>query len=183
MKKELTEEENKPINLPLTDDDVISCISPADLEQSVFPRVNVKIVNGSTNELPKMADIGSAGCDLRAYLPNGDIVIKPQTRTLVGTGIHIQMPVGIEAQVRSRSGLAFKNGIFVLNGVGTIDSTYTGDIGVILYNSSDAPFTITNGDRIAQMVIAPYFVPNWVSATELDETERGDGGFGHSGIK
>lgn len=148
-----------------------------------IPRTSVKIVNESKNKLPEIADIGSAGCDLRANLPKGNVILKPREKVLISTGLHIQLPIGLEAQVRSRSGLTLKHGIIVLNGVGTIDSTYTGDIGVILYNTSDEVFVIDNGDRIAQLVIAPYTLPSWCPVTELDKTERGDGGFGHSGIK
>lgn len=146
--------------------------------------VRVKVINASeTNKLPENADSGSAGYDLRADISKEPITIAPGERALVSTGLSIQLPNGLEAQVRPRSGLALKKGITVLNSPGTIDSSYTGDIGVILYNSSDTPFVVSNGDRIAQMVIAPYYNIAWDEAELLDETERGSGGFGHSGVK
>lgn len=144
--------------------------------------MEVKIVNNSKHQLPTYATMYSAGMDLRADI-DGDIVIKPLERVLIPTNIKIQLPIGYEAQIRARSGLALKYGITVLNGVGTIDSDYTGNIGVILVNLSNEPFTVKDGERIAQMVVAKHESVTWNSVDVLDNTERGNGGFGSSGIK
>ena len=140
----------------------------------------VKIISASGN-LPQYKTIGSAGMDLQACIEN-PIVISPHKRKLIPTGLRIQLPYGYEAQIRPRSGLALKNGITVLNSPGTIDSDYTGEIGVVLYNSSDSAFTVRDGDRIAQMVIAKYEKIIWLTVDELEPTQRGEGGFGHTGI-
>lgn len=140
----------------------------------------VKIVSDSGN-LPQYKTIGSAGMDLQACIEN-PIVISPHKRKLIPTGLRIQLPYGYEAQIRPRSGLALKYGITVLNSPGTIDSDYTGEIGVVLYNSSDSAFIVRDGDRIAQMVIAKYEKVDWTVVDELEPTQRGDGGFGHTGI-
>lgn len=145
--------------------------------------MEIKVVNKSENKLPEYKTIGAAGCDIAAYLPDGAVTLKPNERKLIHTGIFIQLPIGFEAQVRSRSGLALKSGIVVLNSPGTIDADYRGEIGVILYNSSDVDFVVNSGDRIAQLVIARYEQASFKEVEELDETERADGGFGHSGIK
>lgn len=142
--------------------------------------MEIKIINQSDNELPKYATDLSAGMDLRAFI-QGEIVLNPMERTLVHTGIHIELPEGYEAQIRPRSGLALKSGITIMNSPGTIDADYRGEIGIILANLSNEPFTIKNGDRIAQMVIAKYEHINWKEVSVLSETERADGGFGHSG--
>lgn len=144
--------------------------------------VNIKIVNKSANPLPSYATPGSAGMDLRANLSD-DVTIKPLARAIVPTGIFIQLPEGYEAQIRPRSGLAAKSGITVLNTPGTIDSDYRGEICAILVNLSDKPFTIHNGDRICQMVIARHEFASFTQVDSLDSSERGEGGFGHSGIK
>lgn len=144
--------------------------------------MKVQIVNNSKHELPKYATKLSAGMDLRANIEE-PIVLQPGERRLIPTGIHIGLPQGYEAQVRPRSGLALKHGITCLNSPGTIDADYTGDVGVILINHGQAPFTINDGDRIAQMVIAKYKQVTWVEVEELQATERGDGGFGHTGKK
>lgn len=144
-------------------------------------KVIVKIINKSNNGLPTYADNGAAGMDLKANLEES-IVLKPLEHTLVPTGIHIQLPTGYEAQIRPRSGLAIKNGITVLNSPGTIDSSYTGEIKAIIVNLSNEEFTINNGDRICQMVIAKHETAEFVEVEALDKTERGDGGFGHTGI-
>ena len=144
--------------------------------------MKVQIVNNSKHELPKYATKLSAGMDLRANIEE-PIVLQPGERRLIPTGIHIGLPQGYEAQVRPRSGLALKHGITCLNSPGTIDADYTGDVGVILINHGQKPFTINDGDRIAQMVIAKYKQVTWVEVEELQATERGDGGFGHTGKK
>lgn len=144
--------------------------------------MKVQIVNNSKHELPKYATKLSAGMDLRANIEE-PIVLQPGERRLIPTGIHIGLPQGYEAQVRPRSGLALKHGLTCLNSPGTIDADYTGDVGVILINHGQEPFTINDGDRIAQMVIAKYKQVTWVEVEELQATERGDGGFGHTGKK
>lgn len=145
-------------------------------------KIKVRIINKSKNELPAYATPQSAGMDLRANLPN-PVTLAPMSRELIGTGLFIELPKGFEAQVRPRSGLALKNGITVLNSPGTIDADYRGEIKVLLVNLSSEPFTIYNGDRIAQMVIARHEQAELVLADKLDETERGEGGFCHTGIK
>jgi len=140
----------------------------------------VDIVNISNNKLPKYETLLSAGMDLRAYLEE-PIVLKPHQRTLVKTGLFISLKPGYEAQVRPRSGLALKKGISVLNSPGTIDADYRGEIGVILINLSDSDFKIDSGDRIAQMVIAKHETVSWKSVDKLDDSLRGDKGFGSTG--
>lgn len=144
--------------------------------------ISVKIVNKSNNDLPHYGTVGSAGVDLRASLiPGEELIIKPGQRVLVGTGLFIGLPVGYEAQIRPRSGLAIKHGITVLNSPGTIDSDYRGEIKVILINHSNEEFKVMNGDRICQMVITKYDQVHWETVESLDSTERGEGGFGHTG--
>lgn len=147
--------------------------------------MKVKIVNKSEFDLPKYQTSGSAGMDLRAFITqnNGIISLSPMERKMIPTGIYIQLPEGYEAQVRCRSGMAIKNGIAVINGIGTIDSDYRGECCVLLVNLSDSFFEIHNGDRIAQMVINKYEKCEWDETTELDNTERGQGGFSSTGIK
>lgn len=140
----------------------------------------VKVINKSNNPLPEYSTPLSAGFDLRANLDNIEI-LKPGERKLVGTGLFIALEPGYEAQVRPRSGLALKKGITVLNAPGTVDADYRGEVGVILYNASNEDFEIVPGERIAQMVIAKYERIDWKQVETLDETERGAGGFGHSG--
>lgn len=142
----------------------------------------VKVVNQSKHELPQYATQSSAGLDLRANL-DAPVELKPLQRTLVPTGLYIELPHGYEAQIRPRSGLAFKNGITVLNSPGTIDADYRGEVKVLLVNLSDAPFVINDGERIAQMVIARHEQISWESVSSLEETQRGAGGFGHTGTK
>jgi len=132
--------------------------------------------------LPNYETIASAGMDLRANLSEARI-LKPLERSIVGTGLYIELPIGYEAQVRPRSGLAAKKGITVLNAPGTIDADYRGEIGVILVNLSNEEFVIENGERIAQLVIAKHERADWIEVTELTETSRGEGGFGSTGIK
>lgn len=140
----------------------------------------LRIVNTSNNELPTYATKGSAGMDLRANLQE-DVVIAPGERKLISTGLKISLPIGYEAQIRPRSGLALKKGVTVLNSPGTVDSDYIGDIGVILINHGEESFTVSNGDRIAQMVIAKHETVEFEQVESLDETERGAGGFGSTG--
>lgn len=144
--------------------------------------IDVKIINTSNNDLPAYSTLQSAGMDLRAYLTES-VTLMPGERKLIGTGLYIALPEGYEAQIRPRSGLALKKGITVLNAPGTIDADYRGEIKVILYNASNEEFIVSSGERIAQMVIAKHEKANFIEVTSLDETERGDGGFGHSGIK
>lgn len=143
--------------------------------------MEVKIVNKSDNQLPAYETVNSAGMDLRAYLPEGAIVIKPLQRVLVPTGLFMEIPEGYEGQVRPRSGLAIKNGITVLNTPGTIDADYRGEVKIILINLSDTDFTINSGDRIAQIIFAKCEQMEVVNVETLSETERGAGGFGHTG--
>ena len=144
--------------------------------------MEVKIINRSHHALPAYATEQSAGMDLRASIDE-PIVLQPLERRLVPTGLYIALPVGFEAQIRPRSGLALKKGITLLNTPGTIDADYRGEIGVIMINLSKEPFEIQDGDRIAQMVIARNEHAEWVDVDVLDETERGAGGFGHTGVK
>ena len=144
--------------------------------------MKIRIVNKSTNALPQYATSQSAGIDLRANLSEA-ITLKPMERKLIPTGLFIELPEGYEAQIRPRSGLALKHGITVLNTPGTIDADYRGEIGVILINLSNEDFTIEHGERICQMVIARHEQAEWIQVDELNETERGAGGFGHTGKK
>ena len=144
--------------------------------------VKVKIVNKSKNTIPEYTTIGSAGMDIRANI-EAPIDIPPMNRRLIPTGLYIQLPLGYEAQVRPRSGLALKHGITVLNAPGTVDADYRGEVGVILYNASKEDFIIEPGERIAQMVIAKHEQISWEQVEILDETERGAGGYGHTGVK
>jgi dUTP diphosphatase len=142
--------------------------------------LNIKIVNHSHHPLPAYATALSAGMDLRANL-DSPIVLPPLGRALIPTGLFMAIPAGYEAQVRPRSGLALKKGITLLNTPGTIDADYRGELGVILVNLSNEPFTVNDGERIAQLVVARHEVVEWASVEVLDETERGEGGFGHTG--
>lgn len=142
--------------------------------------MQVKIINTSRHALPAYATDASAGMDLRANLSE-PVTLKPLERRLIPTGLFIELPVGYEAQIRPRSGLALKHGITVLNSPGTIDADYRGEIGVILVNLSATEFVVADGERICQMVIARHEQAEWVEVAELDATERGAGGFGHTG--
>lgn len=121
--------------------------------------------------------------DVRAYLPEAPVVLKPLERALIPTGLYLQLPEGLECQIRPRSGLAIKHGITILNAPGTVDSDYRGEIGIIIANMSSEPFTIADGERICQMVIAPYQRVEWEPVSRIDRTERGDGAFGHTGVE
>ena len=144
--------------------------------------LKINVVNKGHQPLPQYATPQSAGMDLRANL-DAPVMLKPLERKLIPTGLHIALPVGYEAQVRPRSGLALKKGITVLNTPGTIDADYRGEIGVILINLSQEDFVIEDGERIAQMVIARHEQGEFIAVEVLDETERGEGGFGHTGKK
>ena len=142
--------------------------------------MKVKIINKSNNPTPTYETSLSAGMDLRAYI-EGPITLSPGERKLIKTGLHIELPEGYEAQVRPRSGLAFKKGITVLNSPGTIDADYRGDIGVILINHSNEEFAVNSGDRIAQLVISKFEKVDWETSDEINSTSRGDSGFGSTG--
>lgn len=144
--------------------------------------VKIKIVNRGRQQLPAYATELSAGMDLRANIDES-ITLNPMERRIIPTGLYMALPPGYEAQVRPRSGLAFKHGITVLNSPGTIDADYRGEIGVLLVNLSNEPFVITEGERIAQMVIARHEKGQFEVVDELDQTERGEGGYGHTGVK
>ena len=144
--------------------------------------MKIKIVNKSKHPLPEYATPGSAGMDLRANI-DAPITLAPGERKLIPTGIYIALPVGYEAQVRPRSGLALKYGIGLANMLGTVDSDYRADVGVILINLGQEDFVVNDGERIAQMVIAKHETAEWDVVEELDETERGEGGYGHTGVK
>jgi dUTP pyrophosphatase len=143
--------------------------------------IQVKIISES-GILPTYETIGSAGLDVRAYL-NAPILLKPGERVLIPTGLRIELPMGLEAQIRARSGLSIKHGLAMVNGVGTIDSDYRGEIMLPVINLGEENVLIENGDRLAQMVIARYERVTWESTTQLNQTERSEGGFGHTGIK
>ena len=144
--------------------------------------MKIQVVNKGHQPLPAYATVQSAGMDLRANIDE-PIVLKPLERRLIPTGLHIALPAGNEAQVRPRSGLALKKGITVLNSPGTVDADYRGEVGVLLINLSQEDFVINDGERIAQMVIARHEQAEFVEVEVLDETERGEGGYGHTGVK
>ncbi|MBQ9655633.1 MAG: dUTP diphosphatase [Prevotella sp.] len=144
--------------------------------------IKVKVVNRGHQQLPAYATTQSAGMDLRANLSE-PVTLRPMERRLIPTGLHIALPEGFEAQVRPRSGLALKHGLTVLNTPGTIDADYRGEIGVVLVNLSQEDFTVNDGERIAQLVIARYEQAELTPVEVLDETARGEGGYGHTGVK
>ena len=144
--------------------------------------MKISIINKSNNPLPKYESRLAAGMDIRAYLPES-VTLQPMERRLIPTGLFISLPEGYEAQIRPRSGLALKRGLTVLNTPGTIDADYRGEIGVVLVNLSQDPFTVHPGERVAQLVVARYEQADLVSVDVLDETERGEGGYGHTGVK
>ena len=144
--------------------------------------IKIPVVNRGHQQLPAYATTQSAGMDLRANL-DAPVTLRPMERRLIPTGLHIALPEGYEAQVRPRSGLALKHGLTVLNAPGTIDADYRGDIGVVLINLSTEDFVVNDGERIAQLVIARYEQAELQLVEELDETERGEGGYGHTGVK
>ncbi len=142
--------------------------------------MKIKIINKSKHNLPSYTTINSAGMDLRANIDN-DIIIKPFERVLINTGLFLEIPVGYEAQIRPRSGLAIKNGITILNSPGTIDSDYRGEVCVIMINLSDKEFVVKDGERICQLVVTKHERVEWEEAEQLVKTDRGEGGFGHTG--
>jgi dUTP pyrophosphatase len=144
--------------------------------------MEIKIVNKSNNKLPEYSTELSAGMDLRASLTE-PVVLKPLERKLIPTGLFVEIPAGFEAQIRPRSGLALKKGITVLNSPGTIDADYRGEVGIILINLSNEDFVVESGERICQMIIASHETVQWNLVEKLEETERGQGGFGHTGKK
>jgi len=144
--------------------------------------MQVKIINQSKHPLPNYQTEASAGMDLRAELTES-VTLKPLERKLVGTGLYLELPLGFEAQIRPRSGLAFKHGLTVLNSPGTIDADYRGEIKVLLVNLSDTNFIVNDGERIAQMVIAKHETVTWETSESLSDTERGAGGYGSTGVK
>lgn len=143
--------------------------------------MNIRIINRSKNNLPAYETVHSAGMDLRADLES-PVRLNPLERKLIPTGLHIELPEGFEAQIRPRSGLAFKHGISIVNSPGTIDADYRGEIKVLLINLSTEPFEINTGDRIAQMIVAKHEKVNWQQVEVLNETSRGAGGYGHTGV-
>ncbi|MDB5121006.1 MAG: dUTP pyrophosphatase [Sphingobacteriales bacterium] len=143
--------------------------------------MNIRIINKSENVLPSYETIASAGMDLRADVTE-TIILKPLERLLIPTGLFIELPIGYEAQIRPRSGLAFKHGITILNSPGTIDADYRGEVKILLINLSSADFEINNGDRVAQMIVAKHEKVDWEKVEILTETVRGEGGYGHTGI-
>ncbi len=147
-----------------------------------MPKVKVRVINQSSNPLPEYATEGSAGMDLRANIES-PITLQPLERVLIPTGLFIELPEGFEAQVRPRSGLAIKHGLTCLNTPGTIDADYRGEVKVILINLSQEPHTVVHGDRVAQMVVAKVEQIKWKAVVKINDTERGEGGFGHTGKK
>lgn len=143
--------------------------------------VRVKIINRSHHPLPEYSTFEAAGMDVRAYLPEGPVVLKPMQRALIPTGLYIQLPRGYECQIRPRSGLSLNNGLTVVNSPGTVDADYRGEIGIILINLGEDDYTVNDGERVAQMVVKQYSKVEWEPATELDRTKREDGSFGHTG--
>lgn len=144
--------------------------------------IRIKVINKGHGQLPAYATPQSAGMDLRANIDEA-VVLRPMERKLIPTGLHIALPEGVEAQIRPRSGLALKHGITVLNTPGTVDADYRGEIMVLLINLSDTDFVVNDGERIAQMVIARHEQGEFVEVEELDKTERGEGGYGHTGVR
>ncbi|MDE6230496.1 MAG: dUTP diphosphatase [Muribaculaceae bacterium] len=143
--------------------------------------MEIKVVNDSNNPLPEYETFEAAGMDVRAWLPDGPVTLKPLERALIPTGLRIQLPSGYECQIRPRSGLALRHGISIVNTPGTVDADFRGDIGIILINLGSEDFTVNSGDRICQMVIKQYSHVKWEPVRKLDETKRGEGAFGHTG--
>lgn len=144
-------------------------------------RIKVKIINKSHHPLPDYSTFEAAGMDVRAYLPDGPVTLKPLERALIPTGLAIQLPQGYECQIRPRSGLALKHGLSIVNTPGTVDADYRGEIGVVLINLGKEDFVVNDGERICQMVITQYSHVGWEPVHELDRTKREDGSFGHTG--
>lgn len=146
-------------------------------------KLEVKIINRSHHPLPSYGTFEAAGMDVRAFLPEGPVVLKPGQRALIPTGLFMQLPQGYECQIRPRSGLALKHGLSIVNSPGTVDADYRGEIGVILINLGNEDFTVNDGERVCQMVITRYSHVKWEEVKELDHTKRGTGGFGHTGTE
>lgn len=146
-------------------------------------RIEVKIINKSHHPLPEYATHEAAGMDVRAYLPEGPVTLKPGERALIGTGLYMQLPSGYECQIRPRSGLALKHGISIVNSPGTVDADYRGEIGIILINLGQENYVVNDGDRICQMVVKSYTRVKWEPVERLDRTKREDGSFGHTGVE
>lgn len=145
-------------------------------------RIKVKIINKSHHPLPEYSTPGAAGMDVRAWLPDGPVTLRPLERALISTGLYVQLPQGYECQIRPRSGLALRSGLSIVNTPGTVDADYRGEIKVILINLGSEPFVVNDGERICQMVIKQYSHVTWEQTERLDETKREDGGFGHTGL-
>lgn len=145
--------------------------------------MKIKIINRSHHPLPDYGTYEAAGMDVRAFLPEGSVTLRPMQRALIPTGLYMQLPRGYECQVRPRSGLALKHGITLVNSPGTIDADYRGEIGIIMINLGQEDFTVNDGDRIAQFVVKEYTRVEWEPVTRLDTTKREDGAFGHTGVK
>lgn len=145
-------------------------------------RLKVKIINRSHHPLPEYSTPEAAGMDVRAFLPEGPVTLKPMERAMIPTGLYMQLPQGYECQIRPRSGLAWRNGISIVNAPGTVDADYRGEIKVVLINLGQEDFVINDGERICQMVIKQYSHVTWEPVEELDRTKREDGGFGHTGV-
>ena len=154
-------------------------VGSSEMNNNIMDKIKVVSKSG---HMPEYATAGSAGADLRAYLPEGPVTLKPGERRLIPTGLFVELPEGVEAQVRARSGLSIKHGIGLVNGVGTVDSDYRGEWNVPLINWGQEEYTIHNGDRIAQVVFSRYIQVEFEAADSIDDTERGAGGFGHTGI-
>lgn len=146
-------------------------------------KVKIKVINKSHHPLPSYETHEAAGMDVRAFLPEGPVVLKPGERALIGTGLYMQLPAGYECQIRPRSGLAYHHGISIVNSPGTVDADYRGEIGIILINLGQEDYTVNDGDRICQMVIKQYSHVTWEPAERLDRTKREDGSFGHTGVE
>lgn len=146
-------------------------------------RLEVKIINKSHHPLPSYETPEAAGMDVRAFLPNGPVILKPGERALIGTGLYMQLPSGYECQIRPRSGLALRHGISIVNSPGTVDADYRGEIGIILINLGQEEFVVNDGDRVCQMVIKSYTKVKWDETSHLDRTKREDGRFGHTGVE
>ena len=145
--------------------------------------VDIKIINKSHHPLPSYETYEAAGMDVRAFLPEGDVRLKPGERALIGTGLYMQLPSGYECQIRPRSGLALHHGISIVNSPGTVDADYRGEIGIIVINLGQEDYIVKDGDRICQMVIKEYSHVKWIEAERLDRTKREDGKFGHTGVE
>lgn len=146
-------------------------------------KLKVKVINRSHHPLPEYETHEAAGMDVRAYLPEGDVTLKPGERALIGTGLYMQLPAGYECQIRPRSGLALRHGLSIVNSPGTVDADYRGEIGIILINLGQEEFVVKDGDRICQMVVKEYTKVVWEPTRELDRTKREGGKFGHTGVE